>query len=135
MRTLRLMILCVVAFALVVCLMGPAQAQEEGTVTKLYRMKGKLEAIDLTQRWVMIGGLQWDLADDFATDDFSTPKWGRIEYARAKRVIFFVRCREPALQGLHVGESTTVERVTRLDVIKELNEKGCKVYTMERAQM
>ena len=135
MKRLRLMILYLVAFALIVCLIGPAQGQEEGTVTKLYQMKGKLEAIDLTQRWVMIGGLQWALADDFVTEDFATPKWGRIEYAHARRVIFFVRCREQAPQGVYVGESTTVERVTGLDVMKELKEKGCKVYTMERDQM
>ena len=135
MKRVRLMMLCVVAFALIVCLTGPAQGQEEGTVTKLYQMEGGLEAMDLTQGWVIIGGLQWDLADDFETEDFPTPKRGKIEYPRPRSVIFFVRCREPALQGVHVGASTTVETVTGLDVIKELNEKGCKVYTMERAQM
>jgi hypothetical protein len=135
MRRLSLMIPCVVAFALIVCLVGPAHAQEEGTGTKVYRMKGKLEAIDLTERWVTIRGLRWDLADDFQTDDFALPKWGRIEYGRPIRIIFFVRCAQETLSNEKAGQSEEIEHISRLDLMKEINERGCVVSTIERAPM
>ena len=125
---------CVVAFVLLVSLMSPAQGQE-GTVTKTYRMEGSLEAIDLTQRRAIIGGLQWALADDFDTERFPTWGAGEIEYPRAIRVIFFVRCREQAPPGEPVGGSTTVERITALESINEINERGCEIYAIERAPM
>ena len=134
MRRVTVMILCVVAFVLVVSLMGPAHGQE-GIVTKTYRMAGNLEAIDLTQRWAIIGGLQWALAQDFDKDRFPTWGAGEIEYPRPIRVIFFVRCKEQAPQGEPMGGSTTVERVTGLELINEINERGCEVYTIERAPM
>ena len=134
MRRLTVMIPCIVGFVLLVSLMGPTQGQE-GTVTKTYRMAGSLQAIDLTQRWAIIGGLQWPLAQDFDKERFPTLGTGKIEYPQPMRVIFFVRCKEQAPAGEPVAGSTTVERITALESINEINERGCEVYAIERAPM
>ncbi|MBW2040088.1 MAG: hypothetical protein JRI46_10960 [Deltaproteobacteria bacterium] len=134
MKRLKVMILYLVAFALVFPLIGHAQGKEMATKTYHYQIKGRLEAVDLTEGWAIIGGLQWELADDFQTDDFRFSKGERAEFKRSVWVIFFVRCTE-AVQSENAEKGEGIERIRGLDLIKKINEMGCKIYNIERLPM
>jgi hypothetical protein len=109
-------------------------AKSKGVVTKTCRMQGKLQAIDLKERWAMIGGLQWVLAKDF-NSDFLSSHLERIEYKQGIRVIFYVRYTQEAGPHEKTVRGDKMERVNRLDVMKRINEKGGTIYKMERSPM
>ncbi|MBW2040090.1 MAG: hypothetical protein JRI46_10970 [Deltaproteobacteria bacterium] len=127
MTRLKLIIPCLLAFVLIFSLIG--LAQEKVVITKLYKMEGNLRAIDLTEGWALIKGLRWDLAEDFKTEDFYFGGKTRVEFSRPIRVIFFVRCAEVTDQDVNMGQSKRVKKITRLDLIKELNERGARSIT------
>jgi len=125
-----------IAVVLVLMVIFPLSgyAKSKGVVTKTCRMQGKLQSIDLTERWAIIGGLQWELAKDFSSDFLSTHV-ERIEYKKGIRVIFYVRYTQEAGPHERAVRGDKTERVNRLDVMKRINDKGGTIYKMERSPM
>lgn len=113
---------------------GYSQDKEKTVIaTRLYEMVGCIQALNLDENWALIDGRKWDLADDFDKKGIS-PVWRKkrkIEFKnRETWVNYYVILQSRAEASVDVEKRTRrkIKRMVDPDLIKEINEKGGKIY-------
>jgi hypothetical protein len=115
------------------------QARHEGTKISRYEMDGRLQAFNLDERWALIGGLKWSLADTFDAKEFATrlglEKSGTVEFTSKRKpwATYYVILQTVDVSSVDMLKETAkdkkgVKLILSHNEIKRIYEQGGKIY-------
>ncbi len=121
---------------------GIGYAQEtrrEGTKISRYEMDGRLQAFNLEEKWALIGGLKWSLADEFDTKEFAArlglEKSGTVKFTAKQKswATYYVILQTIGVSSVSMLKEKTQDKkdiklVIEPNEIKRIYEKGGKIY-------
>jgi hypothetical protein len=127
-----MLVAAIVAALAVVSMTTHAQVRKKTTI-ELYKITGRLQALNLEAGWAQINGRRWSLADDFDTkglpSDWIKKKNLQFNDAQQVWVHFYVRL-------LTEDEGTITKKQIRLvdepAEIQKILERGGQIYKIER---
>ncbi|RLB06570.1 MAG: hypothetical protein DRG50_05295 [Deltaproteobacteria bacterium] len=135
-----LMVAILIVGELMIFSLGHSQVKKMTIVTTLYVMEGRLQVLDLDERWALIDGLKWDLTEDFDKKTISSDvaiKWGKVEFGdEGIWVDYYVILRtETEVSSLGEERKVKIKKLDEYSVIKEVNEAGGKIYKIKVSPM
>ena len=104
-----------------------------------YEMDGRLQAFNLEEKWALIGGFKWSLADEFDTKEFATRlglgKTGTVEFTSKRKpwatyYVILQTVGAPAVDIVkeNAREKKGVKLIVDSNEIKRIYEQGGKIY-------
>jgi hypothetical protein len=121
------------------CIGYAQEARRAAGKISRYEMDGGLQAFNLDERWVLIGGFKWSLADEFDAKEFAARlglgKTGTVEF-KAKRkpwATYYVILQTIDVSSVNMLKETTkdkkeVKLILHHSEIKRIYEQGGKIY-------
>jgi hypothetical protein len=119
---------------------GYAQAvRSERAKISRYEMDGRLQAFNLEEKWALIGGLKWSLADEFDTKEFAArlglEKTGTVKFTAKQKswATYYVILQTIAVSSVDILKETAkdkkeVKLILSHNEIKRIYEQGGKIY-------
>lgn len=132
-RYITLMVFLVIVGALTFVSIGHAQSSKKPTV-ELYRMTGRLQALNLDDKWAQINGRRWELTDNFNKKDLP-PAWKKkknLQFKDSQRVWVYYYVGLGTEASPDAGKmKKKIRSISNPDEIKKIYEGGGKIYRIE----
>lgn len=115
------------------------EARRSSAKTSLYEMDGRLQAFNLDEKWVLIGGFKWKLADEFDAKVFAAvlelKKTGTVEFTSKRKpwATYYVILQTTDVSSVTMLKEKTQDKkdiklVIEPKEIKRIYEQGGKIY-------
>lgn len=115
------------------------QTRREGAKISRYEMDGRLQSFNLDERWALIGGFKWSLADEFDTKEFAAKlglgKTGTVEFTAKQKTwaTYYVILQTIDVSSANMLKETAkdkkgVKLILDPNEIKRIYEQGGKIY-------
>lgn len=115
------------------------EAPRKGAKISRYEMDGRLQAFNLDERWALIGGFKWSLADTFDAKEFATRlglgKTGTVEFTPKQKswATYYVIVQTIDVSSVDMLKETAkdkngVKLILSHNEIKRIYEQGGKIY-------
>jgi hypothetical protein len=114
------------------------EARREGAKVSRYEMDGRLQAFNLDERWALIGGFKWSLADTFDAKEFATrlglEKSGTIKFTAKQKtwatyyvILQMIDVSSVVIKGKEMDRNE-IKLVVDPNETKKIYEQGGKIY-------